>query len=99
MCPRKNKQNPEDPYTGRSNHIVTKIFKVHGNGITGSHNSTETVNGSLQKDIGKTENSPLQSRRNMDQPIYRQIGIAMRSENVSAAMQKFLHYVTVPEVK
>lgn len=35
----------------------------------------------------------------LDRPIYRQIGIAMRSENVSAAMQKFLQYVTVPEAK
>lgn len=37
--------------------------------------------------------------RPLDKPIYRQIGIAMRSENVSAAMQKFLTYVTVPEMK
>ena len=50
--------------TKGSDHIISEIFKIHGNGAACCSYSTETVDRCLNKDIGKAEDCSLYCCRN-----------------------------------
>ena len=45
-----------------SDHIIGKIFKVHGNGTACNCRRAEAIHRGLYKNIGKAENSTLNGR-------------------------------------
>ena len=49
--------------TESSNHVIGKIFKVHGNGTACNCRRAKAVHRGLYKDIGKAEYSTLDGRR------------------------------------
>ena len=49
-----------------SDHIIGKIFKVHGNGTACNCRRAEAIHRGLYKNIGKAENSTLNGRGDSD---------------------------------
>lgn len=49
-----------------SDHIIGKIFKVHGNGTACNCRRVKTIHRGLYKNIGKAENSTLNGRGDSD---------------------------------